>query len=150
MSKIARGWWIVPAVLTACSASPAPEPPSPPVVTLSAVSPAPPDAGGESAEPEPLRVASSPCLNGPAGIRCDGIVDRREAKALPGEIQAAREAMIRTAFKDVHAVVTLSRLALRRDSERGTPTERTTRRAPSAGRRPRWRWTMRPPRPGSR
>jgi tetratricopeptide (TPR) repeat protein len=71
----------------------------------------------QSASAPPLEVAPAPCLNGPTGLRCDGLIDRREAEALPGDIGAAREAVMRTAFADVHPVVLLARLTLRRDGD---------------------------------
>lgn len=64
-------------------------------------------------------VASVPvsCVEGTTGAGCAGIVGDAEEKTLTASVDAARDSMMKSQFRDVHAMVELSRLLLRRDAE---------------------------------
>lgn len=103
--------------VAACSARPPVEPP--PVVL------APPDpcasgapgAGCAEGAKVSLDVQDAPCINGPAGPRCDGLLAPREEKALTDAIDGAQEAVRDTAFGDVRVLIELARRQLRRDAD---------------------------------
>jgi tetratricopeptide (TPR) repeat protein len=67
---------------------------------------------------DPQDVPDAPCINGPAGLRCDGLLGEDEVGALRGDIDAARKtAIVDKQFKDVHSLVKLARLYVRRDGD---------------------------------
>jgi tetratricopeptide (TPR) repeat protein len=67
---------------------------------------------------EPQDVPDAPCINGPPGLRCDGLIGEDEVRSLPADIDAARKtAIVEKQFKDAHALVRLARLYLLRDGD---------------------------------
>jgi tetratricopeptide (TPR) repeat protein len=79
-------------------------------------------AGPVAAAPErplePQDVPEASCINGPSGLRCDGLLGEDEVRALPRDIDAARKtAVVDKQFMDVHALVQLASLYLRRDGD---------------------------------
>lgn len=102
-----------------CSAAPPADTPSP-------VVPIPSASGGACAQGAKCggagAAASVPsvpvsCVEGTRGAGCDGIVGPEEEKGLGASVDAARDAMLKSMYTDVHSIVELARLSLRRDAE---------------------------------